>query len=464
MDFNITTLSDSYKIGHYNMYPEGTEGVYSYFECRKGAKFNKTLFFGLQYLIKEYLEGHPVTREKIDEGKALIDQHLGPNAFNLEGWEYILNEHNGRLPIRIMAVPEGLSIPTNNVLMTVENTDPKCYWLTNFLETLLTHVWASSTVATLSREVKKMCKYYLESTSDVMDGLNFMLHDFGFRGVSSVESAGICGAGHLINFQGTDTIRAIEYAMKYYGSGVCAFSVPATEHSIMTSYGQSPGLELNLLNDLIDKYPTGILSVVIDSYDDERFITYVAKEASQKILARDGKIVFRPDSGDPVTTTIRILDLLDSIFDTSINSKGYKVLNPKIGILWGDGIDYMGIRNILHAMKESNWSSENIVFGMGGGLLQKVNRDTQRFAFKCSAQKRGGKWVDIWKKPKDVSKMSKRGIQYLYRKTGSRGIEYLTTNRLKTDRQNVLQTVFENGDLVKEYNFEQIRQNATILS
>lgn len=343
--------------------------------------------------------------------------------------------------------------------MTIENTDDKCYWLTNYLETLLTHVWSSSTVATLSREVKILCKHYLEETSNIMDGLAFMLHDFGFRGVSSVESAGICGAGHLINFQGTDTIRAIEYAMKYYNSEVCAYSVPATEHSIMTSYG--PALELNLLNDLIDKYPNGILSIVIDSYDYENFIAGVSRDAKAKILARDGKTVFRPDSGEPVTTTLRVFELLDEVFGSSVNSKGYKVLNPKIGVLWGDGIDYMGIRNILHALKESGWSAENIVFGMGGGLLQKVNRDTQRFAFKCSAQKRDGEWFDIYKKPKDVSKMSKRGKQYLYKIDGAHGSGFQTTNEIDPEKEDLLKTVFENGELLIDYSFDEIRRNAS---
>jgi len=442
------------------MYPEGTQKVYSYFESRKGAKFNKTVFYGLQYLLKEYLCGQPVTTRKIQQGQKLMEGHLGPNAFNLEGWFYILREWGGRLPLRIKAVPEGTPVPTNNVLMTVENTDDKCYWLTNFVETLLTHVWSSSTVATLSREVKLLFKHYLENTSDTMDGINFMLHDFGFRGVSSVESAGLSGSGHLLNFQGTDTIRAIEFAMKYYNADICAYSVPATEHSIMTSYG--PALELNLLNDLIAKYPNGILSIVIDSYDYERFIAEVARDAKPQILSRDGKTVFRPDSGEPVTTTLRVFELLDEVFGSSVNSKGYRVLNPKVGVLWGDGIDYMGIRNILHALKAAGWSAENIVFGMGGGLLQKVNRDTQRFAFKCSAQKRNDKWYDIYKKPKDISKMSKRGKQYLYQVEGSHGKGYMTSNTQLKSQVDQLQTVFENGELLIDYDFDSIRKNAEV--
>lgn len=460
MKHNIITLTDSYKVGHYNMYPKDTEIVYSYFESRKGALYNETEFFGLQYISKEYLLGRQVTNEKIKRAKEIIDIHLGPGVFNEDGWKYILNKYDGCLPIKIMAVPEGLPIPTNNVLMTVQNTDPKCWWLTNYLETLLSHVWSSSTVASLSREVKIMCKYYLEQTSDNMDVIDFMLHDFGFRGVSSVESAGICGAGHLTNFKGTDTIRAIEYAMDYYNSGVCAYSVPATEHSIMTSLG--PDGESKLFSDLLDEYPKGILSVVIDSYDYKNFIDSIARKHKDKVLSRDGKTVFRPDSGDPVSTTLRVLELLDSVFGSTVNSKGYRVLNSKVGALWGDGIDYMGVRNILHAMKAAGWSAENIVFGMGGGLLQKINRDTQRFAFKCSAQRRNGNWYDIYKKPLDITKESKKGFQYLYKFEGSHGSVFKTVNKCDYSRENILLPVFENGNLLIDYKFDEIRYNARI--
>lgn len=459
MDFNITTLTDSYKIGHYKMYPKGTQVVHSYFESRKGARFNNTVFFGLQYLLKEYLQGVQVTKEKIEEGKYLIDRHLGPGVFNEAGWNHILDVHGGMLPVWIKAVPEGTPIPTDNVLMTVENSDKECWWLTNFLETLLSHVWASSTVATLSREIKIVCKHYLEQTSTNIEALNFMLHDFGYRGVSSVESAGICGAAHLVNFMGTDTIRAIEYAMDYYNSDVCAFSVPATEHSIMTSLG--PQGEMDLVGDLLNNYPKGILSIVIDSYDYEEFIKETHKRYGSQIFNRDGKVVFRPDSGEPVSTTLRVQDLVGECFGSYANGKGYRVLNGHVGTLWGDGIEYLDVRNILHAMKEAGWSAENIVFGMGAGLLQKVNRDVQRFAFKCSAQKRNGEWYDIYKKPRDVSKMSKKGRLGLRRIMGSHGAGFITEpNVLPID--DFMEDVFFNGEIIKEYDFSEVRENARL--
>lgn len=460
MQNNIVTLTDSYKFTHWKQYPDNTDSVYSYFEARTGAKYSETVFFGLQYLLKEYLEGVVVTGGNIRRGADLAKAHFGnPDIFNLKGWEYILNEHKGRLPVKIRAVPEGTPVPVGNVLMTVENLDPRCFWLTNHLETLLTHVWHASTVATLSWKTKLMLRRWLEQTADqeaMAACLPFMLHDFGFRGVECVEAAGIGGAGHLVNFLGTDTVKAIEVAMEYYGSDVCAYSVPATEHSVMTSYG--PEGEVKVFEKLLDEYPTGILSVVSDSYDIfNAAMNIIGGELKERILERDGVFVVRPDSGEPVSTVLKLLDILWACFEGEVNEKGYKALNPKIKLIWGDGIDYDGIYDILRAMESAQWSAENIVFGMGGGLLQKINRDTQRFAFKCCAQKRDGEWYDIYKEPLDKTKTSKKGRLALVRSED---------DSLRTEREghlgDILETVFENGDIVKEYTFDDVRANAVI--
>lgn len=460
MKNNIITLTDSYKFTHHNMYPGGTETVYSYFESRIGALFNKTVFFGLQYLLKEYLEGQVVTLSNIKEAEYFAQKHFGNDKiFNKGMWEYILTKHGGKLPVEIKAVPEGTPVPTNNVLMTVENTDPKCFALTNHLETLLTHVWASSTVASLSYEVLMLIDYYLNQTAENKNLMRFMLHDFGFRGVSSVEAAGVEGAGHLLNFMGTDTIKAMEVARDYYNASYdgLAYSVPASEHSVMTSRG--PEGEEEVVQRLLNTYPTGILSIVADSYDVYNFASnIIGRIYKDKILERNGKVVVRPDSGEPVATTLALLGILGDKFGFTVNSKGFKQLPPQIGLLWGDGIDYYGIRNILHAMKDAGWAADNIVFGMGGGLLQKINRDTQRFAFKCSAQKRNGKWVDIYKKPLDVSKASKKGRLGLY--TDSKG--QLFTGQLEQTesyKPDLLKTVFKNGIITKEYTFDECRKN-----
>lgn len=460
MSRNICTLTDSYKIGHPSMFPDKTENSYEYFSSRKGALYNKTLLFGPQYLIKKNLLGKVLTKEKIDLADNFCMQHFNQDVFKRKRWDHMLEKHGGILPIRIKAVPEGTLIPTDNVLITMEATDEDFYWLSGHLDPLMTHAWSSSTVATLSREVKIVCKHYLEKTSDTLDPLDFMLHDFGFRGASCVEEAQVQGLGHLVNFKGTDTLVAIELGMEYYNSGVCAYSVPATEHSIMTSLG--PDGEEQVLRYLLKRFPTGILSVVIDSFNHERFITKIAANCKDEILARDGKVVFRPDSGEPVSTTLQILELVEHVFGSSQNGKQNTVLNPKTGVLWGDGIKYIGVRNILHAMKNANFSAENIVFGMGGGLHSSTNRDTQRFAFKSSAQKREGVWHDIFKQPTEISKASLKGKQYVYHIEGSHGSDYVTTNVKNDNHIDVLETVLEDGELFRDMTFDEVRKNAAI--
>lgn len=456
-DFNICTASDSYKYAHWAQYPKGTEKVYSYFESRNGATYDQTMFFGLQYLLKKFFVGEVVTRQKIDAAQRRVDAHLAPGAFNICGWNYILEKCGGRLPVTIKAVPEGLPVDTNNVLLTIENNVPEAYWLTNYLETILTHVWAPSTVATMSYNAKHMMMRFLKRTSDNQEAINFMLHDFSFRGVSSFQSAYIESTGHLINFMGTDTFPAVECAMDYYNTPeVVAYSVPATEHSLMTARGKAG--EMQILGELLDKYPTGILSVVIDSYDYLAFIANAVKNFKDKILSRDGKLVFRPDSGAPNQVTMEVIDALAAGFGHTTNSKDYKVLNPKVGVLWGDGIDIQGIAGILFTMEVQGWASENIVFGMGGGLCQKINRDIQRFAFKSSYQERDGVGYDIFKNPIDKSKRSKKGRLKLIRDTSGR----FSTVRENEDGEDILEPVFKNGELVREMTFEQVRKNAKL--
>lgn len=475
---NIEIKSDSYKFNHWNQYPKNTEAVAAYFESRIGARFDETVFFGLQALIIDHLLGAVVTRAGIEKAARLAKAHFGSEKlFNREGWEYILNEHGGNLPIRIRAVPEGTAVTVSNVLMTVENLDPKCFWLTNYLETLLSHVWYTSTVATLSRETKKIIKKYLVRTADNIDGLNFMLHDFGFRGASSTETAAFGGMAHLVNFLGTDTVVAMEAIVTYYGKsnwtnlgfnpnvgddptaydGI-AYSVPATEHSVMTARG--PEGEAQIIGELIADYPTGILSVVVDSYDYKNCVgNIIGKQYKEAILARDGVFVVRPDSGNPEEVTLDIVENLGKNFGFTVNGKGYRVLNPKVKVLWGDGIEIRGVDNILGTLLVNGWSAENMVFGMGGGLLQKVNRDTQRFAFKCSAQKRNGKWVDIFKNPIDKTKTSKKGRLALV-KIGDKWETKAEKDVLP--ERNALVTVFENGKLLKFYTFEEVRKNAAL--
>lgn len=460
---NIILATDSYKLNHWNQYPKDTEAVYSYFESRKGAEFPYTVFFGLQVILKNYLEGRRVDMDAVEQAHKIAEVHFGnTKLFNREGWKHIVNKHDGYLPVRIKAVAEGSVIPTSNILMSVENTCPECFWLTNALESLLTHVWYPSTVATLSRTTKELIKNALDKTTDNVDGLPFMLHDFGYRGVSSHESAEIGGLAHLINFMGTDTLPALVLGLEAYDANLetLGFSVPATEHSVMTARGKDG--ETEIVQQLLDEYPEGILSVVADSYNIYDFVENLGSTFKDQILARNGKLVVRPDSitkshPNPGMLTAWILEQLWADFGGTTNSKGFRVLDPHIGVLWGDGIDQRGISKILGRIILAGFSAENLVFGMGGGLLQKLNRDTQRFAFKASAIKRNGEWTEIFKNPIDSSKASKKGKLKLVKM----GNEFMTLP-CEGDDVGLLKTVFENGKIIREYTFDEVRENAKL--
>lgn len=451
---NILLNTDSYKSSHYKQYPPGTTGVFSYIESR-GGKYPATVFFGLQAFLKEYLS-KPITQEMIEEADAFWKAHGEP--FNREGWEYILTKHNGFMPVVIRAVPEGKVIPTSNVLVTIENTDPMCYWLTSYLETsLLRAVWYPTTVATQSWSIKRLIKAYLEETGDVA-GLPFKLHDFGARGVSSLESASLGGMAHLVNFMGTDTVSGAIAAMKYYNTNeMVGFSIPAAEHSTITSWGGREG-EVSAYRNMLRQYakPGSLVAVVSDSYDIYNAVDNIwGKQLKQEVIDSGAIVVVRPDSGEPAVVVEKVARLLDKNFGSVVNDKGYKVLN-NVRIIQGDGINETSIRSILFTLKNSGFSADNIAFGMGGALLQQVDRDTQKFAMKCSAMQINGRWRDVYKDPvTDPGKRSKKGRVTLYK--SDKG--YNTAIEAH-GAPNELVTVFADGKLMNELTFAEVRANS----
>lgn len=465
MENNIVLLSDSYKYTHWNQYPPDTTKVYSYLESR-GGKFSGVNFFGLQYILKEYLVGSVVTMEKINKAKSIIDSHLGEGKFNYDDWKYIVDVHGGKLPIRIKAIPEGTWVPVGNVLMTVENTDPKLKWLTNYLETILHQVWYPTTVCTLSKEIKKLIIQEMEITTDysqseILEMVQFMLHDFGFRGVSSVESSGLGGAAHLVNFKGTDTMTSISLVQEYYNeTSMPAFSVPASEHSTITSWGEKN--ELDAFENILDKYPSGIVSCVSDSFDiikacEDLWGTHL----KSKIMSRNGRLVIRPDSGDPCQTLSQVFPILWEKFGGIVNKKGYKVLDPHVRVIQGDGINYESIVEIISLMKKMKFSIENIIFGMGGALLQKVDRDTQKFAFKCSSITQSGKEIDVRKNPLEIDEHGNRVRSFKKSKSGRLKLifedEYKTIENALDEEGDLMVEVFRDGELITDWNFSDIR-------
>ena len=468
---NLLLLADAYKYSHYKLYLPGTTKIYSYLESRGGA-FSETVFYGLQYFLKEYLEGQAFTKEDIDEAEELLNGVFGrTDVFKRANFEYILDKYDGKLPVKIKAVAEGSVIPVHNALMTIENTDTQCYWLTNFLETLLMQVWYPCTVATLSREIRKIVQCYFDKTADAASSpaIDFVLNDFGFRGVSSVESAGLGGSAHLLSFMGSDTVFASKFAAHYYDAKkVYGMSVPATEHSIMTLLGESG--EKKIFEHVLNAYPQGILSCVSDSYNIFNAVeNYWGDALKQQVLSRQGTLVIRPDSGDPVKTLLKVFDILFDKFGFHVNTKGYKVLPPQVRVIQGDGIDMPSIPFIYEALRSHGISAENLVLGMGGALLQKVNRDTQKFALKCSYAEINGSWLNVKKHPMEMNaegelvrsfKTSKAGLLKLVKIND----HYHTTDVYSNHHRDLLDTVFENGVLTKQHSFEQIRDRAQVKS
>lgn len=457
---NLILHTDSYKFTHWKQYPPGTQYVYSYLESR-GGMFGQTLFFGLQYYLLEYLSGQVVNEEDIGEAASFVEQHIGPGIFNANGWRHIVRQHGGRLPVIIRAVPEGTLVDVQNVLVTIENTDPECWWLPNYLETLLLKVWYPTTVATLSHAIRTVLLAALERSGDP-SLVDFKLHDFGYRGVSSEETAGIGAAAHLMNFKGTDTVAGIRLLQKYYGSAQMeGFSIPAAEHSTITSWGREN--EVLAFKNMLTQFPEGVVAVVSDSYNVYEACEKLWGEVlREQVLQRNGVLVIRPDSGNPKEVVLKVLEILGSRFGYEINGKGYRVLNPKLRVIQGDGVNYWTIQDTLTVMNRSGWSADNIAFGMGGALLQQLNRDTQQFAFKCSAVTVNGEDHDVFKDPVDGhAKASKRGRLSLAHSNGKWStVQQRRESHENEDNFDLLQPVFKDGEVLARQTVEEIRRRS----
>jgi len=453
---NLLLRTDSYKVSHWMQYPPGTQKVFSYIESR-GGLFSHSLFFGLQAYLREYLQT-PVTRDDVDEAAALMAVHGEP--FNREGWLRLIEKHGGLMPVRIRAVPEGSVLPVHNVLATIENTDPEFFWVTSFLETeLLRAIWYPTTVATVSAAAKTTLLRYLEATCDDPQGqIPFKLHDFGARGVSSLESAALGGMAHLVNFMGTDTLSALLAARRYYDCDVAGFSIPAAEHSTITGWGREH--EADAYRNMVAQFgkPGAIFAVVSDSYDIFNACARLWGDSLREQVIRSGAtLVVRPDSGDPAETTLKVAQILAERFGTTTNAKGFRVLN-NVRIIQGDGVTLDSLRLCLSNFFHNGFSAENIAFGMGGGLLQQVNRDTMQWAMKCSAMQVDGEWRDVYKAPVgDTSKTSKKGRLVLAASADGEVRTQRAEQVLEPGQVDLLETVYENGRIVRESSFEGIR-------
>lgn len=461
MRFNPLLATDSYKLSHSSVYPENITGMHSYIEAR--VKNKVIVPFGLQMWIQKFLTA-PIMRHHIDEAEWFAKTHGEP--FNREAWEYMIKEYNGFFPVTIRAVPEGTPVASGNVLVTIECTDPKLFWLPSYLETaILRAVWYPTTIASLDREVRLDIQHYYKKTGADMSMVPFALHDFGGRGVTSAEQAEIGGAAHLVHFMGSDTIEGVRAANYYYNEEMSAFSVPATEHSVECAFGESPEEELKYLIHVLKTFakPGAIVSIVIDGYDVYRAAETLCTTLRNEIIESGAKVVFRPDSGDMFKVVPHILELQKVHFGYTRTSKGFVKIN-NVGIIQGDGVDRESISNLLEVLMKMGYAADNVIFGSGGALLQQVNRDTYKFAQKASAILVNGEWKGISKNPiTDPGKQSKKGRLTLVRSrmTG----EYWTVDRdqpIDSEWEDVMNVVYENGSQYNETSLSEIRSRAGV--
>lgn len=405
---NILLNTDSYKLSHFGFEEPGTTKMVSYIEARNGGEYDQTIFFGLQYFIRKYLSTK-ITAKMIDQAAAFAEAHGVP--FNRKGAEYIVNERGGRIPLKIKAVKEGTLVPTGNALVVIENTDPNCAWVTSYYETaILRAVWYGTTVATRAYHFRKLIQRFLRETGDET-GLDFKFVDFGSRGVSSKESSEIGGAAHQISFKSTDNILGILAAMEYYESSeVPSFSIPASEHTVTILWGKER--EKEFFEHALDTYAGEgkMVSIVSDTYSIQNALKIWGEDLKQKVLNSGGTVVIRPDSGDPTEQVLTVVTTLDKYFGSTVNDKKYKVLNPAVRVIQGDGVNLSKVEEILQTLKDNGYSADNVTFGCGGYLLQDLTRDTLRFAMKGCYAEVNGEARNIQKTVEtDPSKASKAG-------------------------------------------------------
>jgi nicotinamide phosphoribosyltransferase len=487
MNINPLTAIDFYKADHRNQYPKGTSEVYSNFTARSNrlAKFikdghdNKIVMFGLQYFLKNFLID--VWNEQFfnkDKGKVVavykkrMDCALGENAI---GGDHIEALHDlGYLPIKIKALPEGSRVPIGVPVLTVVNTHPEFFWLTNYIESVIScYLWKPITSATTAFEYKRLLTKYALKTATDLEFVPFQAHDFSFRGLSSLQDSALSGAAHLTSFCGTDTVPAIDFLEDYYNVDASnypiGFSVPATEHSVMCMGTKTE--ELETFKRLINQtYPTGIVSIVSDTWDFWQVITQFLVELKPDVMARDGKVVIRPDSGDPVKIICGDPDAdigspahkgaIECLWDTfggSQTATGYKLLDEHIGLIYGDSITLERAQQIMQGLAKKGFASGNVVLGVGSYTYQYVTRDNHGFAMKATSGVVNGERREIFKDPKTDSG-TKRSAKGLLRVEMQQGNYTLFDQQTPAqEQQGALEVVFENGIITKEQNLAQIR-------
>ncbi len=487
MYVNPLTAIDFYKTDHRRQYPDGTTEVYANFTPRssrlgkvlKETYDNKVVFFGLQYFIQDFLinawNDHFFNQDKakvVSAYKRRMDHSLGKDAVDTN---HIAALHDlGYLPLKIKALPEGARVPIGVPVLTIVNTHPEFFWLTNYIETVISsYLWKPTTSASTAFEYKKLLTEYAIKTGSPKDFIQFQAHDFSFRGMSSLQDAALSGAGHLTAFWGTDTVPSIDLVEDYYAANaeqeMIGCSVPATEHSVMCM-GMKDG-ELATFKRLINElYPHGIVSIVSDTWDFWKVVTEYTVILKDDILRRNGKLVIRPDSGDPVKIVAGdpeapkdspeykgAIECLWDVFGGTITDKGYKMLDSHIGLIYGDSITLERAHAILEQLEKKGFASANVVFGIGSYTYQHVTRDNFGFAMKATSGVVNGERRDIFKDPKTDSgtKKSAKGLLRVEREGNSYALYDQQTE--EQEKKGSLETVFLDGKLINPVSLSAIR-------
>lgn len=469
---NIILDTDSYKNDHGIMLPPNTLKMFSIINFRKPNKFTSfTKFFGLQYVLKNYLS-EKLTIEMINEAEIEITEQ--GYKFNRARWEYILEKHNGYLPLIIKAVPEGIILPVGVPVISVENTDDNCAWLVSYIEPMLQRpIWKMTTVASISYNIYQYLDEIMFRHSGKKGLVNYHLHNFGSRGADSYDSDIMSGMAHAsAGFLGSDSLQTNRNIKHFYNTNKAYMSsVTASEHSVMCANSDAENRDdFKAVSNMIDlleyklenKIGLPIVSIVGDTYDIYRMADeYLGTRLKHKIEALGelgGRIVCRPDSGDPEVVCIEIIEILMDKFGYSLNDMGMKVLPNYIRVLQGDGINQNSIRKIVKNLEDKNFSLENLLFGMGGGLTHEAGRDEFSCAMKATGVFYDNKWHDLFKDPiTDIAKRSPKGKVTTYiNKNKEIFYERVELKDYSPDLIDLMDVVFKNGEIVKEFTFDEI--------
>lgn len=489
MQINPLTGMDFYKGDHRNQYPKGTLEVSSNFTPRSNKWAdeiapridNKVVVYGLQFFIKDFLMDIWVNgffkqpKEKVVAYyKRRMDNALGEGAITMEHIEAL---HDlGYLPIKIKALPEGERSPIGVPQLTIVNTHPDedvFFWLTNYLESVMScYLWKLTTNATTAFEYKQILTKYAKKTGTPLDFVQFQAHDFSLRGLSGIYDAKASGSAHLTSFYGTDTVPAIDFLEEFYNAdvtkGPVGFSVPATEHSVMCMGEEEHELDTfrRLINDI---YPKGIVSIVSDTWDFWQVISEYTIELKNDIMSRDGKVVFRPDSGDPVdiicgdthapTDSPEYKGAVEVLWDVfgGTTENGFKTLDSHVGLIYGDSITLERAETILSRLMAKGFASGNIVFGVGSYTYQYVTRDNHGFAMKATSGVVNGERREIFKNPKtdDGIKKSAKGLLRVEKLNGTYVLYDQQT--VEQETQGELKVVYIDGKLIVDHTLDEIR-------